>query len=101
MEERNINLSANTPTEQNPECCAPGAKSTTGKSKLGGALVAIGVSGAALSLLCCAAPFLLAGILTAIGLGFILNDAILMGGLVVFLGVAGFGFYLARRSSKA
>jgi hypothetical protein len=46
------------------------------------------------------APFLVAGLVSAIGLGFILKDSILMGLLVVFLGVAGLGLYLARLRSR-
>lgn len=82
-------------------CCAGDQAEACPPSRLGRMLIAVGLGGAALSLLCCVAPFLLAGILAAIGLSFILNDAILMGGLVLFLGVAAFGFYLAKRSSRA
>lgn len=71
---------------------------TSGRSLLGRALLAIGISGAAFAALCCLAPFLVAGLLTAIGLGFILKDAILIGLLVIFLGLAGLGYYLVRRS---
>jgi hypothetical protein len=63
----------------------------------GRALMAVGLGGAAFAALCCFAPFLVAGLVSAIGLGFILKDSILMGLLVVFLGVAGLGLYLARR----
>jgi hypothetical protein len=66
-------------------------------SWLGRALMAVGVSGAAFAALCCFAPFLVAGLVSAIGLGFILKDSILMGLLVVFIGIAGLGVYLARR----
>lgn len=66
-------------------------------SWLGRTLMAVGVSGAAFAALCCFAPFLLAGLVTAVGLGFILKDSILMGLLVVFLGVAALGFYFLRR----
>jgi hypothetical protein len=66
-------------------------------SWLGRALMAVGVSGAAFAALCCFAPLLVAGLVSAIGLGFILKDSILMGLLVIFLGIAGFGLYLARR----
>jgi hypothetical protein len=66
-------------------------------SWLGRALMAVGVSGAAFAALCCFAPLLVAGLVSAIGLGFILKDSILMGLLVMFLGIAGLGLYLARR----
>lgn len=70
-------------------------------SWLGRTLMAIGISGAALAALCCVAPFLLAGLLTAIGLGFILKDVILIGLVVIFLGIALLGYYLMRRSKRA
>jgi len=70
---------------------------THGPSWLGRALMAIGISGAAFAAICCFAPFLLAGLVTAVGLGFILKDSILMGLVVIFLGVAATGYYLARR----
>ena len=66
-------------------------------SWLGRTLVAVGVSGAAFAALCCVAPFLVAGMVTALGLGFILNDAVLVGFVVVFIGVAALGYYLVRR----
>ena len=47
----------------------------------GRALMAVGLGGAAFAALCCFAPFLVAGLVSAI----------------VFLGVAGLGLYLARR----
>lgn len=66
-------------------------------SWLGRALMAVGLGGAVFAALCCFAPFLVAGIVSAIGLGFILKDSILMGLLVMFLGLVGLGLYLARR----
>lgn len=58
--------------------------------KLGGALVGFG---ALLALICCAAPWLLAGLLAVLGLGFLLKSAVLialiLGGiLLVFIGLA-------------
>ena len=70
-------------------------------SWLGRTLLAVGISGAALAALCCVAPFLVAGLVTALGLGFILNDSILMGLLVVFAGVAALGDYVVRRQQCA
>lgn len=66
-------------------------------SWFGRTLIAVGISGAAFAALCCFAPFLLAGLVTAVGLGFILKDSILMGLLVIFLGIAALGYYTLRR----
>ena len=65
-------------------------------SWLGRTLMAVGIGGAAFAALCCVAPFLVAGLVTAFGLGFMLNDALLMGLLVVFAGVAALGYYVVR-----
>ncbi len=51
--------------------------------------------------LCCVAPFLVAGLVTALGLGFILNDALLMSLLVLFIGVAALGYYFVQRQTCA
>lgn len=91
----------NAGNQEAQHACCGGNQAACPPSRLGRTLMAVGLGGAALSVLCCVAPFLLAGILAAIGLSFILNDTILMGGLVAFLGVAAFGFYLAKRSSRA
>ncbi len=66
-------------------------------SWFGRALVTIGAGGAIIAAICCFAPFILGGVITAIGLGFILKDSILMGLLVAFVGVAVLGFYLMQR----
>ncbi len=71
------------------------------ESWIGRALMTIGLSGAMLAALCCAAPFLLAGLLTAVGLGFILKDSVLVGLLIVFAAVAAIGYHLVRRSKRA
>lgn len=65
-------------------------------SWLGRTLMAVGISGAAFAALCCVAPFIVAGLVTALGLGFILDDSILIGLLVVFIGVAALGYYFVR-----
>ena len=70
-------------------------------SWLGRTLIAVGISGAAFAALCCVAPFLVAGLVTALGLGFMLNDSILIGLLVVFAGVAALGYYVVRRQKCA
>ena len=63
--------------------------------------MAVGLSGAAFAALCCVAPFMVAGLVTALGLGFLLNDALLLGLLVVFTGVAALGSYMVRRRTWA
>lgn len=67
------------------------------KRQLGRLLMGVGLTGAAFAALCCMAPFLLAGILAAVGFGFLLNDSVLMGLLVVFLAAAAAGYQLLRR----
>ena len=75
----------------------PPKQNNPAPSWLGRTLLAVGISGAAFAALCCFAPFLLAGLVTAIGIGFILKASILMGLAVVFLGTAALGYYLLRR----
>ena len=70
-------------------------------SWLGRTLMLAGISGAAFAALCCVAPFIVAGLVTALGLGFILKDSILTGFLVVFAGVAALGYYFVRRQQCA
>ena len=86
----------NHPSETQEACCQA---TTRPASWLGRGLLALGVSGAVVAALCCFAPALLAGLFVAIGLGFILNDAVLMALLVIFAGVAAFGYYLIKRRS--
>lgn len=71
--------------------------SNTTPSWVGRALLAGGISGAAFAAICCLAPFIVVGLVTALGLGFILKDSILLGLLGVFIGVAALGYYLVRR----
>ncbi len=68
-------------------------------SWVGRTLMAVGISGAAFAALCCVAPFLVAGLVTTLGLGFILDDVLLIGLLVVFIGVAAVGYYFVRRQT--
>lgn len=75
------------------------AKANERPSWLGRTLMAVGISGAVFAALCCVAPFLVAGLVTAVGLGFILNDALLIGLFVMFIGVAVLGYYLVRRQT--
>lgn len=81
----------------------PGNKTASHEapSWFGRTLMAVGISGAAFTALCCIAPFIVAGLVTALGLGFILNDSILIGLLVVFIGVAALGYYFVRRRRAA
>ena len=44
---------------------------------------------------------MVAGLVTALGFGFILKDSILMGLLVVFAGVAALGYYFVRPQQYA
>lgn len=66
-------------------------------SVLGRALMAVGVSGAVLAGLCCVAPFLLTGVLAAVGLSFLLKDAVLLLLLALFFTIAMVGYFISRR----
>lgn len=88
----------NHPRETQEACCQVPARPV---SWLGRGLLALGISGGAIAAICCIAPALLAGLLIAIGLGFILNDAVLVALLVIFTGIAAFGYYLIKRRSAA
>ena len=68
--------------------------------KLGGVLVGVGGVTTALALLCCMAPWLLAGFLVALGLGFLLKDVPLLAIAAVSAPVALFGFWLRRKHAK-
>lgn len=68
--------------------------------KLGGVLVGVGGVTAALALLCCIAPWLLAGFLVALGLGFILKDVLLLAIAALGVLVALFGFWLRRKHAQ-
>jgi hypothetical protein len=61
--------------------------STTNR-KLGGVLVGIGGLGALWALVCCVAPWIFAGALVALGLGFLLKN-------VVIMAIAGVGLVIA------
>ena len=68
--------------------------------KVGGVLVGFGGVTAVLALLCCIAPWLLAGFLVALGLGFLLKDVLLLAIAAVGALVALFGFWFRRRDAK-
>lgn len=72
----------------------------TANRKLGGVLIGVGGLGAALALLCCAAPWILGGALVALGLGFILKDAILLSLAAVGLLIAFAGWRLMRKHKQ-
>ena len=68
--------------------------------KVGGVLVGVGGLTAAVALLCCVAPWLLAGFLVALGLGFLLKDVLL---LAIAAGCAGgaFRFLVETKTREA
>lgn len=68
--------------------------------KVGGVLVGVGGATAALALLCCIAPWLLAGFLVALGLGLVLKDVLLLTIAAVGVSLALFGFWLRRKHAK-
>lgn len=67
---------------------------------LGGVLVGVGGVTAARALLCCIAPWLLAGFLVALGLGFLLKDVLLLSIAAVGVLVALLGFWLRRKHAR-
>lgn len=56
-----------------------------------------GLFGSGFALLCCAGVAPVLGLLSAIGLGFLINDAVLLPLLVLALGVTGWGLWQGRR----
>ncbi len=56
-----------------------------------------GVLGSGFALLCCAGAAPVLGLLSAIGLGFLINDAVLVPLLLLALGVSGWGLWQGRR----
>ena len=65
--------------------------STTNR-KLGGVLVGIGGLGALWALICCLVPWIFAGALVALGLGFLLKNVVVMAIAVVGLVIAFVGW---------
>ena len=64
------------------------------RASLGGAL------GSGFALLCCAGTAPVLGLLSAVGLGFLINDAVLLPLLVLALGVTGWGLWQGRRCHR-
>ena len=56
-----------------------------------------GLFGSGFALLCCAGVAPVLGLLAAIGLGFLIRDAVLVPLLIVALGVTGWGLWQGRR----
>ena len=57
-----------------------------------------GLFGSGFALLCCAGVAPVLGLLSAIGLGFLIHDAVLIPLFIVALGVTGWGLWQGRRS---
>lgn len=68
--------------------------------KVGVILVGVGGVTAGLALLCCIAPWLLAGFLIALGLSFILKDVLLLAIAAAGVLLALSGFWLRRNTTK-
>ena len=73
---------------------------STGNRKLGGALVGIGGLGALWALICCLAPWIFAGALAAMGLGFLLKDVVIVAVAAVGLVIAFVGWRLMRKHKQ-
>lgn len=61
----------------------------------------IGVGGSLFAALCCLGFPALLAILSAVGLGFLINDAVLIPLLVLFLSVTLWGLYLGKRHHRS
>ncbi|HEY2971116.1 MAG TPA: hypothetical protein VGJ48_01265 [Pyrinomonadaceae bacterium] len=70
---------------------------STTNHKLGGVLVGIGGLGALWALVCCVAPWIFAGALVAMGLGFLLKNVVIMAVAVVGFLIAFVGWQLMRK----
>ena len=70
---------------------------STTNQKLGGVLVGIGGLGALWALICCVAPWIFAGALVALGLGFLLKSVVVMAVAVVGLLIAFVGWRMMTK----
>jgi len=73
----------------------------TANRKLGGVLFGVGGVSALLALLCCAAPWLLGGLLVTLGLSFILRDSVLLTIAALGLITAIAGWWLMRKGTSS
>jgi len=73
------------------------SKMSTTNRKLGGVLVGIGGLGALWALVCCVAPWIFAGALVALGLGFLLKNVVIIAVAVVSLLIAFVGWRMMRK----
>ena len=73
----------------------------TANRKLGGVLFGVGGVSALLAVLCCAAPWLLGGLLVTLGLSFILRDSVLLTIAALGLLTAIAGWRLMRKSTNS
>lgn len=83
-------------SHQQPNVCGTASPAARGH-KFGRVLVGVGGLSALLALLCCAAPWLLGGLILTLGLGFILRDSVLLSLAAVGMIVAVIGWRLMRR----
>ena len=77
-------------THRNPSATAPSAQ-TSQRASLAGLV------GSSFALLCCAGVAPVLGLLSAVGLGFVIHDAVLVPLLAVALGVTVWGLWQGRR----
>jgi hypothetical protein len=81
------------PSNRQPDATPRAAKERT----LGRVLFGVGGVSALLALLCCVAPWLLGGLLVALGLGFILRDSVLLSLAAIGIVVAIIGWRLMHK----
>lgn len=95
MEDKNESTGKAQPNQQ-PDAGGTTPQAAKGRT-LGRVLFGVGGVSALLALPCCAAPWLLGGLLLALGLGFILRDSVLLSIAAVGVIVAVIGWRLMRR----
>jgi hypothetical protein len=87
------------PSNQQPDTCCHTPRAVKGRT-LGRVLFGAGGVSALLALLCCAAPWLLGGLLVTLGLGFILRDSVLLSIAAVGIVIAVIGWRLMRKRTS-